>query len=37
VWRRDVPTADTVNLGPPNIKGVSYPYAMYGIAVKALE
>jgi hypothetical protein len=37
VWRQDVPAAATVNLGPPGIPGVSYPYAMYGIAVKALE
>jgi hypothetical protein len=37
VWRRNVPTADTVKLGPPGIPGERYPYAMYGIAVKALE
>ena len=37
VWRRDVPAAGTVTLGAPFIKGGKYPYAMYGIAVKALN
>ncbi len=37
VWRRDVPSAATVTLGTPFIKGQKYPYAMYGIAVKALN
>jgi len=26
-----------VKLGPPGNPGISYPYAMYGVAVKALE
>jgi len=37
VWRRDVPSAATVTLGTPFVKGQKYPYAMYGIAVKALN
>ena len=37
VWRRDVLSAATVKLGPPGNPGTSYPYAMYGVAVKALE
>lgn len=37
VWRRDVLSAATVNLGPPGNPGTSYPYAMYGVAVKALK
>jgi len=37
VWRRDVLSAATVKLGPPGNLGTSYPYAMYGVAVKALE
>jgi hypothetical protein len=37
VWRRNVPAADTVKLGPPGIPGERYRYAMYGISVKALE
>ncbi|MEI7534795.1 MAG: FecR domain-containing protein [Verrucomicrobiae bacterium] len=37
VWRRDVPAAGTVTLGAPFIKGENRPYAMYGIAVKALN
>ena len=37
VWRRDVLSAATVKLGPPGISGKGYPYAMYGVAVKALE
>jgi hypothetical protein len=26
-----------VKLGPPGISGKGYPYAMYGVAVKALQ
>ena len=37
VWRRDVLSAAAVTLGPPGIPGKGYPYAMYGVAVKALE
>ena len=37
VWRRDVLSAATVKLGPPGVSGKGYPYAMYGVAVKALE
>ena len=37
VWRRDVLSAAIVSLGPPGLPGERYPYAMYGIAVKALE
>ena len=37
VWRRDVLSATAVTLGPPGIPGKGYPYAMYGVAVKALE
>ena len=36
VWRRDVPVAAKVTLGAPTLEGDKYPYAMYGIAVKAL-
>ncbi len=36
VWRKDVPAAATVKLGAPATKSETYPYAMYGIAVKAL-
>jgi hypothetical protein len=36
VWRKDVPAAATVQLGAPTTKSETYPYAMYGIAVKAL-
>ncbi len=35
VWRKDVPTAGTVTLGAVEPKRDKYPYAMYGIAVKA--
>ena len=37
VWRRDVLSPGIVKLGPPGISGKGYPYAMYGVAVKALE
>jgi len=37
VWRRDVLSAGTVNLGPPSNPGNGYRYAMYGVAVKALK
>ena len=37
VWRRDVLAPGIVKLGPPGISGKGYPYAMYGVAVKALE
>ena len=37
VWRKDVSAAATVTLGAPATKGEKYPYAMYGIAVKALK
>ena len=37
VWRKDVAVAGQVTLGAPTPKGERYPYAMYGIAVKALE
>ncbi len=36
VWRKDVPKAGTVTLGAFVPKRDKYPYAMYGIAVKAL-
>jgi hypothetical protein len=36
VWRKDVPTAGTVTLGAMTPKQNVNPYAMYGIAVKAL-
>ena len=36
VWRKDVPVAAKVTLGAPTLEGYKYPYAMYGIAVKAL-
>jgi hypothetical protein len=36
VWRKDVPGAAKVTLGAPTLEGDKYPYAMYGIAVKAL-
>lgn len=37
VWRRDVMSAGVVNLGTPGNPGSPYKYAMFGIAVKALE
>ena len=37
VWRRDVLAPGIVKLGPPGISGKGYRYAMYGVAVKALE
>jgi hypothetical protein len=36
VWRRDVPDAGQVTLGAPAPKSEEQPYAMYGLAVKAL-
>jgi len=36
VWRKDVPAAGTVTLGAMTPKQNVNPYAMYGIAVKAL-
>ena len=37
VWRRDVLSPGIVKLGPAGKHGISYPYAMYGVAVKALK
>jgi len=36
VWRRDVPTAGEVTLGPPHEIGDARANAMYGVAAKAL-
>jgi len=36
VWRKVVPVAGPVELGPPHLRGQGGPSAMYGIAVKPL-
>jgi hypothetical protein len=36
VWRKEVPVAGAVELGPPHLRGQGGPSAMYGIAVKPL-
>jgi hypothetical protein len=36
VWRKEVPVAGPVELGPPHLRGQGGPSAMYGIAVKPL-
>jgi ferric-dicitrate binding protein FerR (iron transport regulator) len=36
VWRKEVPVAGPVELGPPHLRGRGGPSAMYGIAVKPL-
>jgi len=37
VWRKEVPVAGPVELGPPHLRGQGGPSAMYGIAVKPLS
>ena len=37
VWRKDIPSAGVVELGPPYAKGLIPNRAMYGIAVQALK
>ena len=37
VWRKDIPSAGVVELGPPYAKGQPSNRAMYGIAVQALK
>ena len=36
VWRKEVPQAGLVELGPPQMPGQTTNGAMYGIAVKKL-